>query len=592
MTKKKKSRTKKSKDKPDQPEKERPAKKGAKKPSSPKAPKPPEPSPYQQLLQRPEVRVLLSYWVILVALLCLLQYWGGVNKLFFFQGGDNAEYLNLARSLLDGEYMSINSSPPEPHTKYPPFFPLMLASIILLFGKNMVLMKSLIALSAAVATAGTALLYKQRDHNLIAFLAALLLMSVPFTLSYSIRLLSEIPFTAFVVLTLLFTELALDRDSLKSPYTYLAAIFLVIAYFTRSAGIVLAPVVVGAALLRSPIRPRLKKNAVLAAVMTGPFIIGFLGWSLRNRSVTGGEGTAYWQELLLKDPSNLDSPLIGVGGFISRVGEHFVFYLKELAKTLWPYLDKAQESELIVPGAIIFAVATVGLVRSLLNRRGASELYALFYSALIVIWTFVENRFLIPLYPVLIYYFLKGVETVPVLLSRADKRVGHPAFKYAAILIVSVLLLGSYVPENLDFLSRASRMKRARGVEINENFHIISFNRGMAHMLGVAIYARENTSPDTVIIARKPRLVAFASERTTVGPPFAPEPAEFIRQMEQKRVSYMLVDEVYPAMKEHFQPAINNFRERFQLVYRLPESNSMLFKYTPGKPYSDQRGRE
>lgn len=592
MAKKKKSRTRKSKDKTDQPEKEKPARTEARKPSSKKAPKPPEPSSYQQLLQSPAVRVLLSYWVILVALLCLLQYLGGVNKLFFFQGGDNAEYLNLARSLLDGNYISINSSPPEPHTKYPPFFPLMLAGVIYLFGKNMVLMKSLMAVSAAAAAAGTALLFKQRDHNLIASLAAILLMSVPFTLSYSIRLLSEIPFAAFVVLTLLFTELALDKDSLKSPYTYLAAIFLVIAYFTRSAGIVLAPVVVGAALLKSPIRQRLKKNALLAAVMAGPFIIGFLGWTLRNRSVTGGEGTAYWQELLLKDPTNLDSPLIGLGGFISRIGEHSVYYLKEIAKTLWPYLDKAQESELIVPGAIIVAVAAAGLVRSLLNRRGAPELYALFYSALIVIWTFVENRFLIPLYPVLIYYFLKGVETVPVLLSRADNRLGRPAFKYASILIVSVLLLGSYVPENLDFLSRASRMKRTRGVEINENFHIISFSKGMAHMLGVALYAKEKTPSDAVIIARKPRLVAFASERTTVGPPFAPEPAEFIRQLEKKQVSYMLVDEVYPAMKEHFQPAINKFRQRFQLVYRLPESNSMLFKYTPAKPYSDHMKRE
>ncbi|MGI9628204.1 MAG: hypothetical protein ACR2QM_15330, partial [Longimicrobiales bacterium] len=45
-------------------------------------------------------------------------------------GGDNAAYLTLASSLLDGGYRELWNPGAPPHTKYPPGFPVVLASLL------------------------------------------------------------------------------------------------------------------------------------------------------------------------------------------------------------------------------------------------------------------------------------------------------------------------------------------------------------------------------------------------------------------------------------------------------------------------------
>ena len=54
-------------------------------------------------MEHPFIRFVIKYWIITPAVLTFAQFPGVANRFFFSQGGDNAEYYLLARSMVQGE---------------------------------------------------------------------------------------------------------------------------------------------------------------------------------------------------------------------------------------------------------------------------------------------------------------------------------------------------------------------------------------------------------------------------------------------------------------------------------------------------------
>lgn len=536
------------------------------------------------MLDRPANKAIVKYWIMIIMLLALFQFLGPVNRFLYFQGGDNAEYLSLAQAMIRGEgYISTTKSPVVQHTKYPFFFPLILAAVILFFGENILVMKIVIAVSAAITVGATALLWRERDNEVIAFLTTMLVATVPFTLSYSIRLLSEIPFAAFVCLTLLFAERALNEGSIKSVHFILTVVFLCIAYFTRSIGITLATAVVGAAILVPPVRERLKKNLLMALGFSVSFVLAGGAWALCNRIAIQGKKATYFKEFLVKDPFNADSHLVGLFDILDRIGMGILYYLQSLSLTIWPFNTNPDPGRTLLFGLIIVSIALFGFIQVIRKKRGAPELYAIAYSSLILVWAFREARFLIPLYPVFIYYLIKGLEGIFVSVRTAISVFRRPAAPYIAVAGVALVMLSSNLNANVKFLRKTSKMRKAKGEEINSTFHLKAVNQGMAYMLKLAIYLRQNSEEDAIILARKPRLVSIASNRLTLGGPFPPDPNEFLAELERKNISYLVVDDVYKETKDYFIPAIEAHPERFRVFCRVDKTNSMVVKFVKHK---------
>ena len=69
-----------------------------------------------------------------------------LDNSFRFSGGDNAVYLLLGRGLLEGKgYTQYWGAPMVAHSKYPPFFPALIAITLLAAGEKLIVVKALLA---------------------------------------------------------------------------------------------------------------------------------------------------------------------------------------------------------------------------------------------------------------------------------------------------------------------------------------------------------------------------------------------------------------------------------------------------------------
>jgi 4-amino-4-deoxy-L-arabinose transferase-like glycosyltransferase len=527
--------------------------------------------------------------VLIVTIAAFLQYIGMANRFIIFGGGDNAEYILLAQSLAKGEgYTNFYVYPLGPHVKYPPFFPLMLAVIFVLFGEKIILVKIMISCCAAVMVGTTALIWKDRGDGFIAFLCAVLVATVPATLLFSTRILSDIPFTAFACLTIFLGDRALKKGSPKSPEFILCIAFLTMAYFTRTAGITLVPAVVCAVFFNRPLRGRLKQKFILVTTMILPFLVVAGAWYLRGIIARGEKATRYLQEFIAKDVSRADSSSIAFTDILERVWINGNYYLKYLTLNLWPFSSNTDDDKkLVLLGLIVLLLAGTGWVRTVHSRLGVPEFFAIFYVALIMLWPFQDDRFLIPLYPVLMYYVLKGIEGI----AEADAYLVSPDSRQIVSIIVLLALiacmLGSNIATNMVFFDNAKKMRAFRGVKITDSLSVMAHSRSSVHTLLQALYLRENSEQGVRVLARKPRLVALVSKRVTAGRPFERETEKFIADLDKRKINYVLMDDLTPEVRLSLLPAVKAYPEKFRMVNRIPKTYSMLFKYLPRTPNPD-----
>ncbi len=294
---------------------------------------------------------------------------------------DDGIYLISAKSLTDGHGYRILSLPGEPaQTKYPPLYPLYL-STLWRWGPGFPAMLPWAMLLQWIfipAMLGLAALYYSR-HGLNPALAAMLGFNA-YVLAYGTSLFTEIPFTALLLTCLLLGERRLALA---------AGIVAGLAYLTRTAALPLA--------LAFPLYYWLggqRKQAARFLAGMAPAVLGWMLWSHLHRSpspdLVNIESTNYlayqflnvtWETLPLVVWKNLDELFLGLGAFA-------------MPKTELNFLTK-------IVTMVAALVTLSGIVR--LYRAGQMRAYigyALFSSAMLVVWHFPPNeRFTLPLLP-------------------------------------------------------------------------------------------------------------------------------------------------------------------------------------------------
>ena len=140
--------------------------------------------------------------------------------------GDNTEFIILARSLAQGDGMTlINFPTPRVATKYPFGFPLMLSPLAALFEPtsasgmtDWVAMKWLIVLSFAAAIVVLYYLVCDQWGRPAAAAVAALTMTNPLLVDYGHQVMSEVPFLLFSLLALLCLERGVRRREIAGNY--------------------------------------------------------------------------------------------------------------------------------------------------------------------------------------------------------------------------------------------------------------------------------------------------------------------------------------------------------------------------------------
>ena len=276
--------------------------------------------------------------------------------------GDDAEFVVLARSIAAGEGLSyINAPVPYAATKYPPLFPLMLAPVSQAIGAMQAVVGGCFVILAVLASG-------------YGGLAAGLLIGVnPLLATYSSQIMSEIPYAALTLGALWclapYCTFAPKNDTLGIKFAWGLALA-VLAYYTRSAGIVL--------LIAIPFTVK-SRQARIAGVLAA--VMPVAAWSVRNL-LAGGAGPSYLEQLLLRNPYYPDAGWASIGDLANRCANN--------VGTYWPW---------------IIAVACL----MILDTDRLRKLYVVGIMALAIVWPWPDWRFMVPLVPVMAVAWVQGL---------------------------------------------------------------------------------------------------------------------------------------------------------------------------------------
>ncbi|WP_420125734.1 hypothetical protein [Longimicrobium sp.] len=453
-------------------------------------------------------------------------------------GGDNAAYLALARSIMErGTYQELWDPAMRPHVQYPPGWPLVLAGAMTVGIKPWVGFKVLSILFSCAAVVLSYLWARRVSTTGVALAVAGVLALSPGVVDLARWELSDVPFWAFTMLALwAFARMARPAEQGADPAAVpvesaaaagepwpggwrapaLGALAVLLAYVTRSAGL---PLVVAAAVWLAW-RHRGRALALFAAVV-GPFAVA---WWLRGR-VAGNP--SYAGHLWYVDPYTPSLGTVTFGGMLQRIARNVVEYGGDHL----PYLliGSRDTGPAIAVGVTVLVLAAVGWGMRV-RRAGLAEVWLPLYLGLVLIWPseWSGERFLLPALPVLL---LCAAEVV----RAGGKRIGQPLLLGAGL--VGVLAVGG-VPKVVAEVKLSSSCRAAYTPDLPHPCLPAEWQ----DFLALAASVRGELPADAAVLSRKPTLFWAQSGYPSRPYPFTNNPDTLIAFARESNARYVVMD--------------------------------------------------
>ena len=458
--------------------------------------------------------------------------------------GDNAQFINLGRSLAEGHGLaSTIGDEPNPHTKYPFGFPLLLAAVHVLFPGHLAALKGLVILFYAASIPLLYLLVRRCAGAPMALGASALCLVSPPLLDYSHQVMSEIPYLAFSLAALLLLQRAQESRALSA--LALATIAAMAAYYVRSAGIVLVGAGIGFFFLHKRWR-----EAGLMAV--GGFLLA-LPWHLRNAA---HGGNPYIDQLLSINPYRpwlgpLTLPALG-----ERIAANLELYgLYIVPDILLPGLAGGNHFiGLACSGLVLYALAA-GLA-----RRQMLAVYLACYLVLCILWpqVWTDTRFLVPAIPFLFFAMLTSSAE---LLQRAVRWIGVKSPQPGMALLFLVPFAANFLATR-DLAGRIGELPASYG-----------------NYFAAAEWIRDNTDEQARIACRKPFLMNAISNRKAAGYVWK-GPEEVLADFDNKGIHIVVVDQLgFRSTPEFLVPAVNAHMDRFEILHVVPGPDTYILEF-------------
>lgn len=460
--------------------------------------------------------------------------------------GDNAQFINLGRSLADGYGLSETiEGEPLPHTKYPFGFPLLLAITDIIFPGNLIALKSLVVLFYAISIPLVYLLIRRFTSPPMALGVSALCLVSSLLLDYSHQVMSEIPFLLFSLIALLLLHRAQQSDTLSA--LALATIAIIAAYYIRSAGIIL----IGTGILFFAMHKKWKEAGLIAI---GSVLLA-LPWQIRNASLGG---IPYIEQLLSINPYRPEEGMLTFIALIERILANLDLYgLLVIPYILLPsFIDT---NAFVGVGLFFSGLILYALIAGLIKRH-LLIVYLTCYLGLHILWPdmWSDTRLLVPVIPILFYAILTSMDELLRHLARALKKTASRA----GTVLFFLFLLGSNILET-NYLA-----ERIGWLPPNWDTYFAA-----------AEWIKDNTDPDVKIACRKPYLMNAIANRKATGYAWK-TPDEVIAEFEKKGIDIVVIDQIgYRSTPEFLVPAVQAHENRFKIIHIARNPNTYVLKF-------------
>jgi len=386
-------------------------------------------------------------------------------------GADAAVYVKHAQNLAWGNDYSQTGFVSNPYFltikgpfSYPPGYPLILAPVIKYFGMDWGWLRAA-TVSFFLGSLIVVILFWRKELGMLIIGGIALLVALnPWCWEFRNNLVSDMPYLFFTFSALLWGERR--KKSADKSWFWNAVIFGILcslAFWIRSIGIVLLPSYV---IFCAWERKKLFPESLIWVSLT-IFVLLFVV-----------QNTAFPRESYL-------SSLLQIWGK-QKVLQNLREYPVAMGQIFFGGWGQSH-LKLIVSGLFsIFSFA--GFVGAIREKVTFKDIYFIFYLGIIFLWpAYQGERFLLPILPILLFYFFKGMSLLPL------KKI-----KLQGIMVVAlVILLGGYVVEYKRIHSRPIDLSRQEA------------DREMVY------FVKQETDADAVFLVDKFRQFGFFTHRKT-----------------------------------------------------------------------------
>ncbi|MGH7563211.1 MAG: hypothetical protein ACREK5_02155 [Gemmatimonadota bacterium] len=493
---------------------------------------------------------------------------------YLFTGGDNAAYYALARALATGRgYVDLIAPGTPPETVYPPGFPLLLVPFYWLGGGSLSVLKleSLIA-GAVVLWATWKLAREARGLPEWAAPAAVWLVGLaPVFRTYTSYVLSDMSYTAATMVALVFFQRARSagqetdaEDGTTGPaaspglgkWWVAGTLVSVLAFAVRTAGVAL----LAAALLTAVIRRRWGRAVVVGAAIALA-VVPWLAWTGQRPPETG----SYLEQVRASDRLVPESPPMSLGEYPGRALENLAVYaFRDLPTLFWPVTPPPLAVNVFgaIAGTALVVIGAVVLAR----RRGLAlyDLFALLTLAILLVWPWTGNRFLLPVVPILWIVMLAGLDAASRFLTGGPRVAG-----WAAAGLIAALAVGGALQVPGQWRETRAYLD---GDELAgyEPFYQDYFEA--ARWIG-------DHAPEAVIAARKPTLTWYWSGgRPSVVYPFHGDTDRTWAFLRGKGVTHIVMD---PMTRLFLAPALEPHLDLVEIAHASPRRAVYVLRIAP-----------
>jgi hypothetical protein len=479
--------------------------------------------------------------------------------------GDDAVYYILGKSLASGHgYRNIHLAGSPIATSYPIVFPAFLA-ITHFITNTPLLAKIFVACFGCLVTLASFYLFR-RWAAWSSVPLVLIVGSIAVLNQHALELLSEIPYVALTLISLILLDLSYKAPNKKWLF-WLAIVVSVLPMNCRSIGMAFS-----GAFIIANIWNKKFNYAIAHCVVLAGTIVCFKMLTSWN--------TPYLLQLFQVNSYDPEQGYASVSEMISRVMTNIGKYSSEiLPESLFPSFSHANQTIIKPLGVGISFLIGLSCLRSFFQPFRIVGFYAIFYCGILSLWQsqWSSGRFLAGILPFLLFLFFCGISTVWEFVNK---------IKYSE----KSLLRNVFINNPLSSLSKSYvvflwviaflLMFDNIGFQIENTDQRKQFSRDWINFFSCADWIRQNTPQDALIVSRKTEHVYLRSLRQGILYPFSHDKNIVIAEIKKQHASYILVDGFFwtGTTQRYLYPALQSHPEMYRIVYALRNPDTYVLQ--------------